>query len=288
MTAILLALLSAAGYGTSDFLAGLASRRVPYVQVALVVQLSATASVLVAVPFAGGRLTAAGLGWGALSGLGTGTGAMALYRGLARGHMSVAGSISGVGAAGVPVLGGLGLGDRPSLITLLGIAAIIPAVWLIARGGEPRPTRGGTASWRRGGVGEGLVAGLGFGAFFLALSRVGANAGLWPSAASVMTSAALVAAFWVVSSRATTGRRQAAAWQAMPGARLGATAAGVAIVTYLLATRHGLLVVVAVLAALYPAATVVLARVVLRERSGRSQLVGLITAAGAVVAITAG
>ena len=102
MTAVVLALLCAAGYGASDFLAGLASRRAPYAQVAVVVQVVGAVVVLLALPAVEGRFQVSALAWGALSGLGAGLGTLALYRGLARGQMAVAGPISGVGCGRAP------------------------------------------------------------------------------------------------------------------------------------------------------------------------------------------
>ncbi|MDQ2725607.1 MAG: multidrug DMT transporter permease, partial [Actinomycetota bacterium] len=149
------------------------------------------------------------------------------------------------------------------------------------------------------GVADGALAGVGFGAFFLALSRAGSGDGLWPSAAGTVASAILMVAFLLVrrgtffggggDSLATGADRPATMTGTTRLTAVGAgVSAGAASALYLLATRQGLLVVVAVLAALYPAITVLLAQAILRERSGRSQVVGLIMAAAAVVAITAG
>lgn len=278
MTAIVLALLSAVGYGASDF--GMAARRGSYVHVAIVVQVVGAVAVLVALLFARGTFHTGALAWGAVSGLGAGLGTLALYRGLAQGQTAVAGPISGVGAAGLPVLVGLALGERPSALTLIGVGLALPAVWLVAGGGGD-----GLRSLAGGSV-EGLLAGVGFGVLFLALAQAPPGTGLWPSAASVVVSATTVTLVGLVVSpqRAeTTGDRHAWFGAAVAGI-LGAAGP----VLFLLSSRHGLLVVVAVLAALYPAVTVLLARIVARERSGRGQIAGLILAAGAVIAITAG
>lgn len=343
MTAVILALVCALSYGASDFLGGLGSRRASFMRVAVVAQAAATVSVLVAASFVGGRLTGEGVLWGVLSGVGAGTGSLALYRGLGRGEMSVVGPISGVGTAVIPALAGLALGERPSAVTLIGVALILPAVYLIARGEDPSPAVGGVSSVGgavggrvggdragpvggrgsglgavtggvRGGVTDGALAGVGFGSFFLALSQAGSGDGLWPSAASTVAATILILGFVLaVPSRPggiggpggggpggepaggerAGGDTAAGASGAMTGTTgLTAIAAGVcagaASAMYLLATRQGLLVVVAVLASLYPAVTVLLARAVLHERSSRSQVVGLAMAAGAVVAITAG
>lgn len=129
----------------------------------------------------------------------------------------------------------------------------------------------------------------------MALSRAGSGDGLWPSAASAVASTLLILGFILARrphpAEGSPGIPSPATSMA-PATRLTAVAAGLsagaASTLYLLATRQGLLVVVAVLAALYPAVTVLLARAVLHERSSRGQVVGLVMAAGAVVAITAG
>jgi drug/metabolite transporter (DMT)-like permease len=312
---VVLALLSAVSYGASDFLGGLGSRRASFLRVAVVAQLGAAVSLLVAAPLVGGHRTLEGLVWGALGGLGSGTGSVALYRGLGRGQMSVVGPISGVGTAVIPAVAGLALGERPSAVTLAGVVVMVPAVYLIARTQDPPHVAAGRGGWDGGfhaGVLDGALAGVGFGLFFLALSQAGPGDGLWPSAASSVLSAVLVCGL--------VGVRRVR-WPSAPGTAPPATAppdaggpdrtviadrpaplggpvtltafgagvaAGAASALYLLATRQGLLVVVAVLAALYPAVTVLLARIILRERSSRGQVAGLVLAAGAVVAITAG
>ncbi|MGI8697406.1 MAG: EamA family transporter [Mycobacteriales bacterium] len=301
MAAILLALGCAGMYGAADFFAGLASRRASYVWVALVVQATAAVILAVAAPFAGGQLSVAAALWGAFSGIGCGAGSVALYRGFARGQMAVAGPISAVGAAVIPVLAGLVLGERPSALTLAGVLLVFPAVWLIARAGpEPGERRRGAAA----GAGDGVLAGAGFGMLFLGLGQAPDDSGLWATAATLVASLLVVAAMSAMSLRnarqgprdvaATHQRPVAAATHRLPvgAGRIQALLAGIACavapVLYAFAARRGLLIVVAVLAALYPGVTVLLARLLLREMSSRSQLAGLALAAAGVVAITAG
>lgn len=281
MIALLLALASALSYGSSDFLAGVVSRRVHYAWVGMVGQAAATVLVFAALPLGGGEISAGALLWGGLSGLGAATGTVALYRGFARGRMAVAAPISGAGSAALPVLVGLLQGERPSLVTLAGVVLALPAVWLIASGdGGPRRLVAGAV--------EGLLAGLGFGMLFVALAQAPAGSGLWPTAAGQVASLAAVCAFVLVGARGGSARVGVARLRSLAGMVVAGALGAVATVTYLLASRHGLLVVVSVLAALYPGITVLLARLILRERASRWQLVGLALAAIAVVAISAG
>lgn len=282
MIAVLLALASALSYGSSDFLAGVMSRRAHYAWVGMVGQAAATVLVFAALPLGGGEVSGGALLWGGLSGLGAGAGTVTLYRGLARGQMAVAGPISGAGSAALPVLVGLLLGERPSLVTLAGVVLALPAVWLIASG-DGGPRRGGLVE----GTADGLLAGVGFGLLFVALAQAPGGSGLWPTAAGQVTSLVAVSAFVLAVARGGAGAGLSHG-RTIAGVVAAGALGGVATVTYLLASRHGLLVVVGVLAALYPGMTVLLARLVLHERASRWQLVGLALAAVAVGAISVG
>lgn len=279
MTAVLLALASAAAYGTSDFVAGVASRRTSAWAVAVVG--SAVGGVL-AVGLAlllPGRPAGADLAWGALAGVGNGLGGAFLYRGLSRGRMGVVGPVSAVGAAVLPVAVGVVGGERPDVLVWGGIAAALPGIWLVARdpAGEGAPAS-------TGGLVDGLLAGAGFGLLFAALGQVPDGAGYWPVAVSqgvgvlaVATLATLLGAPWVPRDRAAVGG----------GAGAGALSAA-AVVGFLLATQQGLLTVSAVLASLYPAVTVLLAAVLLHERVHRVQGAGLALCAVSVVCVAVG
>jgi uncharacterized membrane protein len=284
MLAVLLALGSAVAYGASDFLAGWLSRRMGYARVALVSQLTAAGGTLVASLLVGGRAGTAGLSWGAISGLGGGLGTLALYRGLAHGRMSVVAPLSGVLAAGIPALAGLAMGERPSVPAAIGLVLAMPAVWLVssaAPGGDRRPNARSVV--------DGVLAGLGFAVLFIALQRAGRGAGLWPTATSQLASGLVMVLFHLGRSARPDGLSPTpdrSAW-----VRVGPLAIGVigtaAIILYFLATRQGLLSVVAVLTSLYPAFTVALARWLLAERIGRRQGAGLALAGVAVALISA-
>jgi drug/metabolite transporter (DMT)-like permease len=277
--ALLLALAAAVAYGTSDFVAGLLSRRASFLLVGAVAQFIAMTGTLVALPFTSPPAPhAAPLAWGAASGAGAALGTLALYRGLAAGQMAVAAPLSGVGAAALPTLAGFLLGERPSRVAIAGIVLALLAVWLVSSAGlGPRDAR------LAAGVVDGLLAGVGFALLFVALDRAGDDAGLWPVAAGQVTSAVILCA------AALVGRVPL-----RPDLRLTGGAAAVgglgasAIVLFYFATHAGLLTLAAVLTSLYPAVTVVLARVTLGERLRRLQTVGLLLAATAVVLIVTG
>lgn len=294
MLTVLLALLAAASYGASDFLGGRASTRSPVINVAVVMQ---TTSLLLVVPVAtvvGPTPTpGAALGWGATSGIGGAMGSLFLYRGLSRARVAVVAPVSGVLAAALPVAGALLTGERPAVITALGAAVGLPAVWLIAGGGTAGPVVVGSAR-RPSGVLEGVLAGIGFGLLFFALDRAGGDAGFWPVAAGQAGALVILFAALLVSVLVAgrTRRRVEAGNQHRMSWLLVALGSGVlaiiANVAFFLATTQGLLTVAAVLTSLYPAATVVLARFVLDERIARRQALGLGLAGVAVVLITLG
>lgn len=274
----LLALASAACYGIADFAGGLLARRTSHVPVALLGQLGGLAVMLVAAPLVGADAVAGrDLAAGALSGVGTGVGMLFLYRGLARGGMSVVVPVSAVGGIALPVVAGvLVFGDRPSVTTWAGVVVAVPAIWLVSGSGG-RGGAGGPA------VVDGLVASVGIAVQYLALAQAGPSSGLWPVTAGRVTAVAAIALAMRPSSRSLRVR---------PPLGVGAAATGgvaaLALVCYLLATRQDLMVVAVVLSSLYPVLPVVLGVTVLRERLAAWQVAGLAGAAVATVLVAAG
>lgn len=276
MTAILLALGSSACYGSADFLGGLAARSVATLTVAFLSAAAGLALLALAVlllPPA--TLAAPALAWGALAGVASAVGITLFYGALARGPMSVVAPVAAVCGLSVPVLAGLGLGERPPAQALAGVVLAAAAVVLVSRGGTPvlaaRDTRG---------VRLALGAGLAIGAFYVVLGRAPPSAGLWPLVAARAVATALLATLVAVRGRPPTPTGPALATIAACG-----LLDALANLLYVLAVRGGLLSVVAPLASLYPAATVLLARVVLGERVRAIQMAGLAVAALAATLI---
>lgn len=279
---VVLALLGAVAYGLSDFVGGLVSRRTSAWSVAFVATFSAGVLVLVAALLVGGEPTRADLTWGAVAGLGNGVGTGFLYRGLAAGRMGVVAPLSGVGAALVPVAAGVLGGERPSLLVWAGIAAALPGIWLVASeppaGADPEP-RERLAE----GVVDGVLAGLGFGTLFAALGQVSASAGLYPLVMNQLVGVAVIAVL-AAAVRAPWVPRGGTAWL---GVTCGALALA-ATAAFLFAAQLGSLAVAGVLAALYPAFTIVLAAGVLRERIHLAQGAGLALCGAAVTLVVLG
>lgn len=278
--AVVLALLAALTFGTSDFAAGLASRRFSSGSVTGVAQaaglLVAAVAVLVA-PGTGPSATA--LGWGAVSGLGGALGLLSLFHGLAVARFSVVATLSAVLVAAIPVLVGLVLGDHLSLRGFVGIAVAVPAIGLVSwhRGGSDD----GAA---RAGVLYGVLAGLGLSVLFIGLDRAGTAAGAWPLVPSQAVSLLLVAPF-ALRGFDTAGRPSRSVLALMLGAGL---LAGAGNLLFLAATGSGQLAIVSVVTAMYPGIAVLLARAFLSERWTRLQATGLITAAAAIALVSTG
>jgi len=277
-----LGLCSSLCWGVSDFIAGTQSRRMPVLRVLLVSQSLGFVGVGIVVAIRGTGppsfvqlLPAIGGGLAGTAALG------AFYRALAIGSMSIVAPISATGVA-LPVIVGIADGDRPAAVQLLGIVGAIIGVVLASREHGPGVPDDARAASRTTVV-LSLLAAVGFGCYFIGIRSSARHDVLWTllasrGAASAMLLGAALAA-------RPSGHLHAA--DLIPLSAVGlldVSATGV----YGLATRHGALSEVAVAAALYPLATVVLARIVLGERVRRIQEVGIVAAIAGVALIAAG
>jgi drug/metabolite transporter (DMT)-like permease len=207
--------------------------------------------------------------WGGVAGLAGLVGLMGLYRAMAIGPMSIAAPVTAVLSASAPVVVGALTQGFPGPRRLLGFALALAGIWLLAR-----PV---SATRRPAGLGLAVVAGLGFGGFLVCIAQVQAPAVFWPLVAARSAGIALLAIL------ALTGRpvRRLAPGACLPIGLAGLMdAAGNAL--FVLAERAGRLDVAGVLASLYPATTVLLALLILRERPRRPQGAGMLLALIAV------
>jgi len=266
--ALIIALLSAALYGTADFFGGLAARRAPALAATVVAQALGLGLVAIAMPlFPAERPSAIDTLWAAGAGVTGGTGVALLYYGLRVGRMSVVAPVTAVCSITIPVLVAIGLGERPGPLGLAGITVAVASVALISRHDDAA----GKAQVRDRSLAIALASGIAIGAFLVCLARAGSASGLWP----------------LLIARATSTKVPLSVPRAALPAALACGALDVlANALYLIATRGGPLGLVATLTSLYPASTVVLARVVLRERLRPVQSLGLACAAAAIVLIT--
>jgi len=279
----LLALISAVLYGSADFFGGLTARRANTVATVFVSQLAGLVLILLALPF----LPAATVSprdwvWGVMAGLSGGIGVALLYRALAVGTMAVVAPVTAVCAAMIPVFFGFALGERFRPITIAGIVLAFVAIVLVSQPRRAGRVEGESSAGRSlpPGIGLALLAGVIIGIFFLSLARTTPAAGMWPLIVARITSIAL---FGIIA--VATGRTVRMSAPATTTAVVGGVLDMLANAVYMLAARVGPLSIVITLASLYPAATVILARVVLRERLSFGQGIGIVCALGAVAII---
>lgn len=276
--AVFLGLLVALSYGAGDFLGGLSSRRLDAMTVVQNSQLVGLTGLTIAVLLVPDQvLLTEDLMRGAVAGIVGLFGIVLLYPGLAAGAMSVVAPVSAVGAAVLPLAWGLGQGERPGAVALLGVALALVAVALVSTPANDEAVAAG----RGREVGLALLAGAAFGVLFILLGDASDDSGLWPVFGARLASATLMTA--VLLGRGRPPRVPPVGTRALvAGAGLLDVAANA---LFVYAARAGLLSLVAVLSSLYPATTVVLARVVLHEGTDRRQQVGLVAALGGVVLI---
>ena len=276
--AVVLALGSAVVYGASDFLGGLASRRASVFGVVALSQLAGLVALFALLPWLGGPVTAADLGWAAGAGLLGATGLVVFFRALSGGVMSVIAPVTAVTAAAVPVLAGLLGGNRIGPWAGAGILLALVAVVLVSAEGGLAQLRAA----RPASLTAPLIAGTAFGFFFVLLDRTSSESGLTPLIAARLASVLLVVVVALTGQQSLRVSRPA-----LPLVLLSGVGDMTANALFLLATQQdGPLAITGVLASLYPVSTVVLAQAVLRERLVPAQLAGLAAALTAVVLIT--
>ena len=281
MITSLFALGAAAFYGAADFLGGIATRRATTVATVLTTQGAGLLMLLLCTPLMLDRsLGGRDIAFGALAGLTGSIGVALLYKALAIGPMSVVAPVTAVCAVIVPLVVGLLQGEAIATAAAVGVAVAIVAVGLL---GMAPPASGGSdvhpADLTKG-VRVALASGVAVGGFLVALGQTSSAAGLWPLAVSRTVSVTLFTAMALATRQAMIVPRIALA----PAVACGGLDM-VANALYLVAVREGQLSLVATLASLYPASTVLLARVVLGERLGPWQQLGVGSAVAAIALI---
>ncbi|WP_094295586.1 EamA family transporter [Mycobacterium neumannii] len=281
MIGVALALASALGYGISDFVGGLASRRVAALRVVLVsYPIALVVLAVLAVPI-GGDVSQGAVVWGVLCGVAQAFGVWWFYAALGSGPISVVSPLTAILVAGIPVGVGLALGERPGLIAGVGVALALVAVVLVSREASDKDVTEHrftpTVAWLT--VGSGVA----FGLNFVLIDQAPVDAKLWPLVFARASATALVVLIALLSRnlRPPSGTPL----------RLAVLAAFIDVganIAMLLALQAALLSLAGVLMSLYPAATVLLAIVVLRERVTRWQALGMVLALAAVAMIAAG
>ncbi len=295
-----LGLLSAGVYGVADYFGGMSAKRAPALAVVFVSQLIGVPVLLAVTPFFGGQDIGRAVAVGALAGLAGGGGVVLLYRALSVGTMSVIAPITGTLAAGWPVVWGTAIGgERPDQPALVGIGLVLVAIVAISGAGGTESAAPGVAPTPRlrdrwptmtvavdrardnPSVPLAIAAGTCFGLFFIGLDSAGDDPGMWPLVGSRLGSLSLVGSLALLR----PGRQLWVPRSTIPTVAAAGILDMTANALYVVAVGLGDLSIIATLSSLYPASTILLARVVNGEHMTRLQNVGLAVAAVAVVLI---
>ena len=261
-------LAAAASFGAADFCGGVAAKRTHVFGVLTAARLCGLAMVLALAvitgePWPSGRA----LAWACAAGLVGGLALPAFYRALAVGKMGIGAPVTAVLTAGVPVVVAAFTQGLPQPIQVAGLLLALVALWLMSRPeGKIRPD----------GLGLALLAGLGFGSFLVLIHQAGTEGLYWPLAA-VLASSFVLSAIILTLQRGSLPP---------PGTLHVVVTAGLldtsGNVLFVLASKYGRLDVAAILSSLYPAVTVLLAWLLLKEQITRLQTAGMTAALIAV------
>ena len=275
MRSIALALGASLTWGFADFFGALKGRTLGALRVLVYVQLGGLIAIAMIVAIRGKGPADPAVLFAIPAAISGTLGFYAYYRGMAVGAMSIVAPIAGISAA-IPVVVGILSGDRPSLWQWLGIAAALGGVFLASR--EP-----GRSSRVAAGVGLALLAAIGFGGYFPPMHAAGNADFWWATLIFRMTSTSVILA-------AVAIRRPSLAVAPIQVPLIALIGVGDMLGNFLFAaaSTSGLVSITSVLASLYPIVTVLLARLVLKERVARSQEAGIVLTLAGVAFISAG
>ena len=273
-----LAVLASMVYGSADFLGGLASRKTSVLTVVTLSQGVGLFVVLATIPFfPAARAATSDVAWGAAAGMAGAVGVGLLYYALAIGTMSIVAPVTAIFAVLVPFAVGIVQGERPTALAVSGVAVAVVAIVLVSQ--TPADVEQHAAQWRS--IVFAVLSGIAIGLFLVALDGASDEAGLWTLVIARIASlvlllpVALIRGIW--PARGSVGPIIATGVLDMS-----------ANIFYLLAVARGMLSIVATLVSLYPAATMILARIVYGERLRLRQQWGVVCAIAAVALIVAG
>lgn len=270
-----LSLAGAASWGTGDFAGGMGAKGSNAFGVVVVAHTSGLVCMLLLALVTGEAIPShAAMMWGALAGFVGGLGLVSLYRALAIGQMGINAPVAAVITGALPVFYGIWKEGAPALIQFVGFGIALLAIWIIAMpsGGIGRPK----------GIGLAICAGVGFGGYLIFSKQAATEAVFWPLVAA---RAASVLEMLLIAVFTQKGWRPAS--RLLPWMIFAGIFDSVGNMFFMFAVRHGRLDVATVLSSLYPASTVILARIILKEKISRLQTSGMIAALIAVPLIAA-
>lgn len=281
MAALLISLAGAASWGVSDFLGGQQTRRLPVLGVLAVSQPAGLVLIALLIVLTGADPISAGkLGIAFLAGVASLGGLAAFYTAMAMGTVSVVAPIAALGVL-VPVVVGLAAGESPAPIQVAGLVPAVAGVVVLSHEETPEHDEGARAA--RLSIALAVVAGLGFGIFFIGLDAAAAERPGWAILAVRVGGITTVLAALLVSRPRLD--EVGAAWPVLVVIGVFDVSATVLIA---FASTKGVLPVVAVGGSMYPAFTIALAHAVLGERLARLQWTGVFLALAGVTMIAAG
>jgi drug/metabolite transporter (DMT)-like permease len=291
ITTVLLALGSSLSYGVSDFLGAVGTRKLRVLPGTTIIYLFALATLLVALPIAGGAWSIDTIVWGTVAGVAAIGGFLTFYAALAAGPINLAAPLIAVLSSLVPVVAAIALGEQLEMLAWVAIVLALAGAGLISV-----TRRGAAASIPRKTLVLAVIAGILLGLSIIALDRAPQTSGVTSAVIEILVGV-IVLGVLVALVRLSPRTRRALSildenqddaalpspWRARIACAVGGILLGVGNALLLLALQSGSLAVVSVLIGLYPVATMVLARIVHGERLTRVQLGGVVLAIAATV-----
>jgi uncharacterized membrane protein len=276
---IVLGVISALSWGSSDFAGGLASRRIGSLTTATVAQLIGLFAVAaVAVVARESSPDQIEVLWSLSAGVGGAIAIASFYRALALGEMGVVAPLTGVVGAGVPIVVSFALGETVGALQAVGIACALAAVVVVSIGAESRPT-----AWRT--LPFVIAAGVGFAFFYVSMDRATASSGhIWLPLLMARVSAGVILVAIAAASGGVPVRAVARHLPLLVLVGLGDLGGSL---FFMLANANGPLSIAVVLSSLYPVTTALLAWLVLHERLGRPQVAAAALALAGIALIAA-
>jgi drug/metabolite transporter (DMT)-like permease len=270
-------LLSALSWGAGDFAGGLASRKASPYRVLFLAEFAGLVLILALAAVSGEPIPSPGVwAWGAAASLVGTVGLLFLYRALASGRMTIAAPLSALLSAVVPVTVGFVTQGNPGAVTFAGFVLALVAVMLISGEGSLKFRQFLTPE-----IWQPLLAGVFFGLYFVLMHRATQTAFYWPLVSARLAGTIAIAAYALIARLPLLPGREVWRLCLVSGALdVGGNA------FYVLSSQAGRMDVAAVLAALYPATTVLLAWAILHEHISRLQTAGIILALFAIILLT--
>ncbi|MEL4306337.1 EamA family transporter [Methanococcoides sp. LMO-2] len=268
-------LAAAATWGAADFSGGFATRRASVYSVVIITQ--AVGLVLLpflAVYFSEDFPPMSGMFWGFVAGVSGSAGLLLLYHALSKGKMGVAAPISAVVTVGLPVIYSIFNEGLPAGYQIAGFVVAIAAMWMISSTGEKNEIK-------RQDVVYPLLAGVGFGIFFISVDLFSESAVFWPLTVAKVSAVIVILGFALLKKSASLPSKSV-----LPVIIISGILDASGNLFFALASQAGRLDIATVVASLYPGSTVLLAWIVLKERLSSIQWIGVVLALAAIVLIS--